>query len=118
MDAKNAPASVHGYPFYFGHGDFTTKTKWKAATTGFGTENVLVGLNNNPAVCWSVGTVQGNNYYLNSVCGFDPGRIPAWQACELASKGLLRALTESKGSVLISPVPFLASKFNLYKGNL
>ncbi|KAG8790339.1 hypothetical protein FRC12_012125 [Ceratobasidium sp. 428] len=114
MDAKTVLATIREYPFYLGHSDFVAKTEWKSATTGSGTEDVLVGSNGDPAVCWAVGTVQGDDYYLNSVCGFDPGRIPAWQA----SKGPLRALAESKGSALIGPVPSLTSEFNLYKENL
>ncbi|KAG8719105.1 hypothetical protein FRC08_003649 [Ceratobasidium sp. 394] len=114
MDAKTALVAAREHPFYLGHSDFVAKTNWKSAATGSGAEDILVDSSGNPVICWAVGTVQVDDFYLSPHCGFDPGRVPAWQV----SKGPLRALAESKGSALIGAVPSLASEFNLYKTNL
>ncbi|QRV90290.1 hypothetical protein RhiJN_18308 [Ceratobasidium sp. AG-Ba] len=114
MDAETALAAARKCDFYLGHSDFVAKTEWKSGVTGSGAEDILVDLKGDPVVCCVVGTLQPEDFFLSPHCGFDPGRIPAWQV----SKGPLRAFTESKGSALIGAVPSLMDEFKEYTKNL
>ncbi|KAG9089747.1 hypothetical protein FS749_001093 [Ceratobasidium sp. UAMH 11750] len=87
------------------------KVVWKMGVARSGAEDALANHNGNPVVFLAIGLIQANNFYLTPHCGFDPGRV-------LASKGLVRALEESKATVMLGTVPLIANKFKLYKENL